>query len=178
MNNSLKVLFDEHEVITRAAALAKNAKALIGKNDEEYELTVSELIRFFRIYADQYHHHKEEEILFPEMAKKNELLAEGIIKEMFDNHTYFRDLIRDIEADLEAGNYEEASMKIEEYTESLLDHIAVEDEEVFQTAYSIFSEDELDNINFRFMDLDRELGEAKKKDFADMLKLLNSGLEV
>lgn len=178
MNNSLKMLFDEHEIITRAAELAKNAKALIGTKDAEYELTISELIRFFRIYADQYHHHKEEEILFPEMAKKNEMLADGILKEMFDNHEYFRELILSVEADLADQHYAEASVKIEEYTEALLDHIAVENEELFQTAYSIFSEEELDNIYFRFIDLDRELGENKKKDFTDLLKLLNYQLPV
>ncbi len=173
MNNSLKMLFDEHEIITRAVEIAKNAKSLIGKNDEEYEITISELIRFFRVYADQYHHHKEEEILFPEMAKKNELLAEGIINEMFDNHNYFRELIRDIELDLEQQNYSEASEKIDEYTEALLDHIAVENEELFQTAYGIFTEDELENIYYRFIDLDRELGETKKMEFTDLLKLLD-----
>src|ERR1039458_7073295 len=135
MNNSLKMLYDEHDIITRAVNLAKNAKTLIGTNDEEYELTVSELIRFFRIYADQYHHHKEEEILFPEMAKRSELMADGILAEMLDNHEYFRELIHDIEADLEAREYVQASEKIDEYTEALLDHIAVENEELFQAAY-------------------------------------------
>ena len=178
MNNSLKILYDEHDIISHALEIAKNAKNLIGTNNEEYESTISELIRFFRIYSDQYHHHKEEEILFPEMAKKNELLADGILKEMYDNHEYFRDLIRDIEVDLEEQNYEEASLKIDEYTEALLDHIAVENEELFQTAYSLFTEDELDNIYYRFIDLDRELGETKKKDFTDLLKLINNQFQV
>ena len=178
MNNSLKVLFDEHDIIAAAAAIAKNASGLIGENNEDYELIMSELIRFFRVYADQYHHHKEEEILFPEMAKKSELLASGIIKEMFDNHAYFRELIGDIECDLEQQNYVEASVKMDEYIEALLDHIAVENEEVFQAACSLFTEDELENIYYRFTDLDRELGETKKKDFADLLKLLNDQLPV
>src|ERR1035437_7540756 len=178
MNNSLKILYDEHEIISHALEIARNAKNLIGKNNDEYELTIRELIRFFRIFSDQYHHHKEEEILFPEMAKKNELLADGILKEMYDNHEYFRELIRDIEADLEEQNYEEASLKIDEYAEALLDHIAVENEELFQTAYSLFTEDELDNIYYRFIDLDRELGETKKKDFTDLLKLINNRFQV
>ena len=173
MSNSLKMLFDEHDVITKAACLAKNAECLIGTNNEEYELTISELIRFFRVYADQYHHHKEEEILFPEMAKKSELLAEGILAEMLDNHEYFRETLRNIEANLQNQNYPEAAILVNEYTEALLDHIAVENAELFLSAYNLFSEDELDNIYFRFIDLDSVLGESKKKDFTDLLKTLN-----
>ncbi len=149
---------------------------MIGINNAEYESTISEIIRFFRVYADQYHHHKEEEILFPEMAKKNELLAEGILAKMYDNHAYFRELIQAIEADLAQQKYVDASLKIDEYTGALLDHIAVENEELFQTAYSIFTEDELENICYRFMDLDRDLGEMKKKDFIDVLKQINNQL--
>jgi hemerythrin-like domain-containing protein len=178
MNNSLKMLFDEHDIITGAIEIAKNAKSLIGKNNTDYEFTISELIRFFRVYADQYHHHKEEVILFPEMEKKNDLLADGVIKEMLDNHAYFRELILAIEYELEKQDYPEAAVKIDEYTEALLDHIAVENDELFQTAYSLFTEEELENIYYRFIDLDRDLGETKKKDFADLLKLLNKPLQI
>ena len=176
MNNSLKVLFEEHDIISAAVEIVRKANKLIGVDDVEYESIVSEIIRFFRVYADQYHHHKEEEILFPEMAKKNELLADGILTEMYDNHAYFRELIQAIEADLAAQEYVEASLKINEYTDALLDHIAVENEELFQAAYSLFTEDELENICYRFMDLDRDLGEMKKKDFIDVLKQINNQL--
>jgi len=173
MSNSLKLLFNEHDLITKAAYLAKDAANYMGVDDNEYELTISELIRFFRVYADQYHHQKEEEILFPEMARKSELLAGGILKEMQDDHEYFRETLRDIESNLRDQNYSETAILVTEYTEALLDHIAVENEELFQAAYSLFSEDELDNIYFRFIDLDSVLGESKKKDFTDLLKTLN-----
>ena len=178
MNNSLKLLYDEHTIISRAAELARAAKTLVGINNDEYELTISELIRFFRVYADQYHHYKEETILFPELAKKSELLSEGIISEMYANHSYFRELIAEIESDLEHRQYAEASQKIDAYTDALLDHIAAENEELFQAAYSIFSEEELEKIYFRFVDLDRELGESRKKDLSDFLKLLAEEIPV
>jgi hemerythrin-like domain-containing protein len=168
MNNSLQILYDEHEVISQAVAIARNARVLIGINDEEYDFKMRELISFFRIYADRYHHQKEEEILFPEMMKKNELMADGIIKEMFDNHENFRELLRSIESSVENKEYKAAADLIEEYTNALLDHIAVENDELFQTAYSLFNDIELENIYYRFADLDRELGEEKKKVFADI----------
>ncbi|MEK6616530.1 MAG: hemerythrin domain-containing protein, partial [Bacteroidota bacterium] len=76
MNKSMKVLFDEHEIIVNAINTTRQAKSLIGKNDAAYEKLITQLIGFFRNYADKYHHFKEEEILFPEMAKRNELLAD------------------------------------------------------------------------------------------------------
>lgn len=178
MNNSLKILFEEHEIIAEAVKVARNAKSLIGKNNAEYEDVISEVLRFFRVYADQYHHHKEEEILFPEMAKKNELLADGILMEMYDNHANFRELLQAIESSLELQQYHDVSLKIDEYTSVLLDHIAIENDEVFQAAYSLFTEDELGNIYYRFMDLDRDLGEIKKKDFTDLLIQINAQLVV
>jgi len=173
MNNSLRILFNEHEIISRAIEMARNARYLIGMDNDDYELKISELIRFFRLYADQYHHHKEEEILFPEIARKNELLADGILKEMYDHHAYFRDLLHSIEYDLGQKQYEEAAEKMEKYAEALLDHIAVENDELFQAAYGIFTEEELENIYYRFIDLDRELGEQKKLDLVDILKELS-----
>lgn len=178
MNNSLKILYDEHKIISRAIEIAQKAKSLIGVNDEEYRSIISELIRFFRIYADQYHHHKEEEILFPEMAKKSELVADGIIREMLDNHANFRDMLGAIESALNNKNYDEASSLVMVYTEALLDHIAVENDEVFQTAYMIFNEIELENIYYRFEDLDRDLGETKKKDFVDLTNILNDQFQL
>ena len=174
MDNSIKLLFDEHEVITLAIGKAHEARSLVGKDNEAYEWIISELIRFFRQYADHYHHYKEEQILFPELAKKSDLLASGIITEMFSNHEDFREQLGLIEADLHAGDFAEAADKMDAYTEALQDHIAVENDELFLAAADLFSEDELDRIYFRFVDLDSELGEHKKKDLTDLLAELGS----
>ena len=172
MNNSLKILFDEHEIISEAVQLAQDAKYLIGKDNEQFKLVIRELLIFFRIYADEYHHHKEEKILFPEMMKKNELLADGVIKEMFDNHAYFRELLQVVALDMEQQNFTGASSKIDEYSEALLDHIAVENEELFQSADSLFTDSELELLHYRFVDLDEDMGGTQKKDLAEKIRQL------
>jgi hemerythrin-like domain-containing protein len=168
MNNSLEVLYDEHSLITEAIEVARTAKALIGKNDEEYRSVVTQLIRFFRVFADQYHHQKEEEILFPEMMQKNEMLTEGVIREMLHNHEHFRESIHEIEFAVKNNELTSAARLIDEYTEGLLDHIAVENDELFLVALGLFSDHELENIYFRFEDLDRNLGDMKKEDFYNL----------
>ena len=163
MHESLKILFEEHEIIVNAIDVAKQASTLIGKDDKQYEKIVRELIHFFRNYADKFHHHKEEEILFPEMKKKNELLADGMIKEMLDNHEDFREMVSSIGKHLDEKNYLKAQERLEYYAEALLDHIAVENDEVFQIAETILDATELQKIYFRFFDFDSESGKEKQQ---------------
>ena len=176
MNKSIRLLFEEHEIIVNAIDVVSEVKSLIGKNDIMYEKTVRELLLFFRNYADKFHHFKEEEILFPEMSKKNELLTDGVLKEMFENHSDFRERIKSVENLLNEKKYPDAQLQLERYAEALLNHIAVENEEVFQTAEAIFSEEELEKIFFRFEDCDRELGISKKLELKEMAETLRKNL--
>lgn len=169
LKNPVKVLFDEHEIIVLAIDMAKEAGKLISTNKVVYEKLIRDLINFFRLYADQYHHYKEEQILFPEMSKKNELLEDGVIQEMFENHADFRDMIKGIETFLDKKDYEKAQQQLNSYAEALLDHIAVENDEVFQMAESLFDKEELEKIYFRFDDCDREVGEKKKAELVIQL---------
>ncbi|HEX7414555.1 MAG TPA: hemerythrin domain-containing protein [Bacteroidia bacterium] len=162
MKNPIKTLFEEHSIITSAINISRQADKLIAKNDDVYEKLVRDLINFFRVYADQYHHYKEEHILFPEMSKKSDLLKDGIVNEMMDNHADFREMIKTTEDYLNKQDFIRAQQQLHVYSEFLLDHIAVENEEMFQMAESMFSEDELEKIYFRFEDCDREVGEQQK----------------
>lgn len=162
MNKFLEILYTEHDIIQKAAEQAQKAGELIGKNDDQYKEQMQKLIFFFRTYADEYHHSKEEAILFPAMLEKNELLKDGILQEMLENHEDFRDLLSSIEKELNQGNLQNSQRLIMKYTEALLDHIAVENDEVFIVAESLFNDNELENIFFRFKDSDRAIGEKQK----------------
>ena len=130
----IKVLFDEHEIIISAITISKSAQKLIADKPDVYQKVITELIAFFRQFADQYHHYKEEIILFPEMNKKNELLEDGVIKEMFNNHEEFRDMLAEIEDCLNKKDYTNTQAKLNNYAEALLEHIAVENDEVFKSS--------------------------------------------
>jgi hemerythrin-like domain-containing protein len=169
MEHVLRILFDEHEVIVRAIGMARDARALVGVDNAAYEDTMSELIRFFRQYADHYHHYKEEQILFPDMAKKSELMQQGILAEMLDNHEDFRARIRAIELALQNGDHAGAAERMDAYGEALLDHIAVENDELFIAAEDLFNAEESEKLFFRFVDIDSELGTHKKQDLVAIL---------
>lgn len=162
MNKATTLLFSEHEIIVSAISIISETDNYINTDEDRYEEIIKELLYFFRNYADNYHHRKEEQILFPEMVKRNELLGDSAIKEMFDNHEDFRLMLKYIEAFIESGDYNGSSRLLHQYAEYLLNHIAIEDEEVFQMTDTLFSPDELDNLYFRFEDIDNELGKEEK----------------
>ncbi len=178
MNKFLQLLYDEHEVIVEAIEALKKAGSLIGKDNEAYSGIVKRLITFFREYADKYHHYKEEEILFPEMMRKNEMLATGIVKEMFDNHGDFREMTAGIIKLLDDKEYTRAHQQAEFYAESLLGHIAAENEEVFQIAADIFDDIELERISSRFEDCDRELGNERKSELSLIASRLHKEIKL
>ncbi len=72
--------------------------------------------------------------------------------------------------------YEAAQHQLEQYAEALFDHIAVENEEVFQAAASLFSDAELEKISFRFLDCDRDLGTGRKEELENSARLLQSAM--
>lgn len=162
MAEAISMLYEEHEVIITAAGLVDKAAALIENNPTEYEKAMRTLLHFFREYADGYHHRKEEELLFPEMERESELLAGGILAEMWENHRDFRQMLQEIEALLNSKEYKRVAQMAKQYTDSLLDHIAAENDEVFQSAQTLLHAGDLEKMGFRFEDCDRELGFEKK----------------
>lgn len=163
MQNTLELLYREHDVIIRAGNILHSLRKQLAEDPPAYSENLLKLISFFKRYGDEYHHYKEEEILFPAMSKKNELVAEGIIAEMFSNHGDFRLDLAEVTDLLNRGQHELAQKKAEDYIEALFTHIAVENDELFQIAYSLFNDSELEIIQNRFMDFDRDKGFEEKK---------------
>jgi hemerythrin-like domain-containing protein len=114
--------------------------------------------------------------LFPLICEKNDVLESSIIAEMLDNHQDFRGLVKLIESALGTGNFEESNRLFNKYTEMLLDHIAVEDDELFQMAETLFDDNELEKLYYDFRDIDRELGFDIKIEFEKLKEKLESVL--
>lgn len=164
MNKAADLLIHEHFVIQNVINNLDDIQILCERYPEEYEKAVKELLIFFREYADKYHHSKEEIILFPKMSDANDMLGGNIISEMLENHEDFRGYIKNIEYLLSVKKYSEAKQVLSDYSEKLLDHIAVENDELFQMLETLFMDDEIEKIYFSFLDSDRELGDSRKKE--------------
>lgn len=176
MSNPIEILYKEHNIIMDAINIAHDLRKIID-NSVLYEKQVNSLILFFREFADKCHHQKEETVLFPQMIKANELLESGVVQEMFENHDDFRKLINEIEKSIKNKDYKSAQNKLEQYIDSLKDHIAVENEEVFEIAQTLFNENELEKIYFKFKDIDSEFGEKNINLFQERLNEIRSNLK-
>ena len=123
---------EEHDVIKSAIEAGRSLEGLWETDKAKYESAVFTLIKFFREYSDGYHHHKEERVLFPEMGRVDEMLKNGIVRELEEHHVAFREMVKNIEQAVADGAYSKSYALLREYGEQLVDHIAAEDDELFR----------------------------------------------
>ena len=98
---TIEILMNEHQIICQK--LNQFGKINI-ENIESKLNTIEGFINFFHLYADKYHHAKEEEILFKWMLEQSPGLEFGPIAVMLSDHNHGRELINNIKNALDAAN--------------------------------------------------------------------------
>ncbi len=168
--NPIDILTSEHDVISSAEDFINDIENLWPGDAAGYQNAIRKLLAFFRDYSDKFHHHKEEEVLFPEMAAHPEFVLHEIIAELEEHHDLFREYAGKIEKANNDGQWEKVQSLLKLYVKDLLDHIAVENDELFAMAETLFTEEELERMYFRFMDIDAELGIERKRELAGYIE--------
>lgn len=171
-HNPIQVLLNEHDIIGTAEDIVRSLRNSWEKNAEAYAEKVRRLLAFFREYSDQFHHHKEEAVLFKKLRENPDFLLNDIIEELEQHHEMFRECVAEIETSVQQQDWTTTQRLLEGYMNDLLDHIAVENDELFSMAESVFSRDELEHIYFLFEDIDRDLGLERKRQLVEGLKEL------
>ncbi|OFY63722.1 MAG: hypothetical protein A3H98_06505 [Bacteroidetes bacterium RIFCSPLOWO2_02_FULL_36_8] len=163
-HDPIQLLISEHDVIVSVKHKINESENTWQNSPDDYKKFVTRLIRFFRDYADKFHHFKEEDVLFPEMNKHPEFLHQDLINEIEEQHETFRTYLKEIEEYLANEKWESAHKKLLHYFDELQDHIAAENDEIFMMAKTLFTENELERMYFRFIDFDTEYGQTLKKE--------------
>jgi len=161
-HSPIALLMKEHDVIQSARQVIDALDNLWVKDDAAYRGKVEELINFFRIYSDKFHHEKEETILFRQLKDHPDFRLHDLIDELEEHHENFRLQVKGIEQELAKMNWTLVQKLLLEYTDALADHIAVENDELFVMTEMLFSEEELSRMYFLFEDLDSLIGLNKK----------------
>lgn len=177
---AVEIMMEEHRTIEPMLEVVRKAcfQILEGKdiNYDDFYL----IIDFIRNYADEYHHRKEENLLFNKMVEHLGLLGEKTIKHgMLVEHDLGRLYINNLEEalnNLKSGN-EEAKLDIIanaiSYTDLLKRHINKEDNVVYKFALRELKKDIIDIANAEVMDYE-EKNKATREKYMEILEQLKN----
>ncbi|MBK9191092.1 MAG: hemerythrin domain-containing protein [Crocinitomicaceae bacterium] len=168
-NNPMDELYKEHTVISKTEKLITEMNNLWMTDPETFKMKVEKMLHFFREYADNIHHKKEEQYLFPALTDNDQFTLHEMLSEFENHHEEFRNYLQNIEEAVSKQNWESAYKLLKSYSLDLRDHIAAENEELFVLAENLLSPSELETLYFRFKDIDLETGENKIKELESML---------
>jgi len=138
-----EILKEEHQDILRH--LGKMKDVFSSPNWQNVK-TWQYFISFLKIYADKFHHIKEEDIYFPWMQEKNPELEHGPLKCMLHEHKQTRALISQADYELEKIAKGDLSKwpifkdTMELYIRTLEEHIHKEDNVLYRFAEGLNSE--------------------------------------
>jgi hemerythrin-like domain-containing protein len=140
---------------------------------------LEKILEFIRVFADQCHHGKEEDFLFPEMEKAGIPKEGGPIGVMLLEHGKGRDYVRGMNEAMEAykKNEAKASSKFVEnarnYVALLTQHIDKENNVFFPWGERVLSEKQKEKLLEDFEKLEHErIGEGKHEEFHKLLQRL------
>jgi hemerythrin-like domain-containing protein len=142
----------EHELILEVVEALGRAVKGGGANDGPDLANVDRCIDFFRLYVDEYHHGKEEGLLFPALGRHGLPIGDGPIAMMLDEHVEGRSLVKAMVAALDRVRRGDAGARADlealafDYSEMISAHIDKENNILFDMADSMIEGPELDGL--------------------------------
>ena len=128
-------------------------------------------VDFFRTYADEYHHGKEEDKLFAELAKKNLTIDhKRIMNELVEEHRYARKTVRKLVAATEkwSNGDSQALVEVSDNLRKLCElyprHIEKEDKHFFIPCQKYFSVQERESLLLDGNEFDKRFTNTTYKD--------------
>src|SRR5215831_9562885 len=101
VRHAIADLMNDHRLI-EAVMTALEFK--LSKTDAAFPVEfIEQALDFLYVYADRFHHHKEEETLFPAMAERGVMVDRGPIGMMLYEHSVGRKLLAGIRTSLEGA---------------------------------------------------------------------------
>jgi hemerythrin-like domain-containing protein len=172
------MLSDEHRVIERVLdVLEKLTTRPVENSLDLWRKTLD----FFSRFADQCHHFKEEQVLFPAMEERGIPRDGGPIGMMLMEHeegrTYVRSMLAAI-ALVETKNEAAKEILVDKakaYLRLLKDHIQKEDEILFKIADDVISPDEQEQLLRSFEEHEaKEIGEGVHEKYLKIVEELEA----
>jgi hemerythrin-like domain-containing protein len=142
-------LMIEHRIIERMINIIEKKVDQLKTSKKLDPIFIDTAVEFIRVYADETHHGKEEQILFRELAKKDLKPAhQRILQELIEEHKIGRSTTQGVVKAKEAylNGDSTALTELISLLEKLIDfypkHIEKEDKHFFIPVMNYFSEEE------------------------------------
>lgn len=165
MNPAIAMLTHEHEVIMKVVNALGTMSNELAHGRAVDATRLREAVRFMREFADKCHHAKEEDILFPEMAKHGVPEAGCPLAALRREHVQGRQLVTVLAEGAEAYARNEPQAPdalmavINNIGHLYSSHIWKEDNMVFPMVDRLFSAEDIKRLAERFEQAETELGE-------------------
>ena len=162
MKLATEILREEHEAILRMLDVTDQVANRLDRGEPVAPATLTELLEFFRLFADRCHHGKEEDLLFPLLESKGVPREGGPLGVMLHEHDLGRSFARQMGelGELFSGGDASAGLRWAEsargYTALLRQHIQKENEILFVMAENALSEAEQEQLSEEFERVETE----------------------
>ena len=170
----------EHEAIRLMLKIMEAACVKIETEKKVHVAEVDEMIDFLKVFADQCHHGKEENILFPCLEQAGIPREGGPIGVMLAEHDQGRKYIANMARAL--TDYEDGAAagltalveNIRAYAELLEQHINKENNVLFVMADRVLTEETQDELYDKFEELEENIiGKGKHEELHKRLEILS-----
>jgi hemerythrin-like domain-containing protein len=169
---------EEHALIRRMISVLEVLGSDLKEGRPRAVASLREAITFVRGFSDKCHHGKEERILFPLLAAKNQTMARMPVRILTSEHDAGRTLIAKLEAALDrleagdADDFAEPAEALTLYTTMLRKHIDKEEDIVFPLAKTMISDEEASALVEQFEAVEEELGRGAHEFYSSLLESL------
>lgn len=163
-------LTEEHKCIKEMLEVIKEVCRRLDAGNQVDAGHLEEILEFIKEFADQYHHAKEEDLLFPVMEKAGIPREGGPVGVMLMEHDQGRAYVkgmREAVAKYKAGDPSASSAIVQNargYVSLLTDHIDKEDQCLYPMADAQFSDEQQQELVKNFAKVEEERGGAQMQE--------------
>ncbi|MCJ8344151.1 hemerythrin domain-containing protein, partial [bacterium] len=169
-------LMKEHQLILKFIELSMR----YADNPKCCELFLEkgpQFVQFIREYADDYHHAKEEQVLFRTLEESGTLVHCNPVGQMLHEHTMARQLVKQMENACLSSDIEVLRESTRNYGLLLRDHIFKEDNILYPMAEDLLSNENKKAISKQYQELENEIeGQSLERKYEDLLIDLENAL--
>jgi len=183
MNDFIHELRHDHRVIQQVVAGMSAVADLLDSGKQVDPSVLSDLVQFLRVFADQCHHEKEEQYLFPLLATKSNVSTRRELESLEREHRSAKQLVGQLAKVAAVYVHNPAAVRyrvidlLQQLVELYPAHIWKEDFLLFPLAQQILSQNEEQELMEKFGDVEREVGEDVHAGFEMLARKLEAVVE-